>query len=115
MRSGIIYTYYANSDTSGKISEYGYDWARFALEMNSSNYIAGSNSVAHNLYFPADAITYSLHTDQRFGSIPLRCLSTAVEGEESVCHPRNENQPKNSPVSYRINALLACYENIVLC
>ena len=71
--------------TSRFISFRGHDWSRFAVSMGTVAYASTTPSTAHGIVFysiPDDSVEPS-NSGQRYVGNPLRCLSTAVEGEES--------------------------------
>ena len=83
MRSGYVNVLVSNGVTSWVVGVNGYDWSRLAVDWNSVTYTSATPSTANRLVFTATTPDPS-GTTQRFVGFPLRCLSTAVEGEESV-------------------------------
>ena len=81
MRSG--YLGLTVNNTLRVISIYGYDWSRHA-ELWGAVIYPEADSTADKLYFniDTDISTRPSYALQRFGGFSLRCLSTAVEGEE---------------------------------
>ena len=71
-----------NGNTYWHGSLNGYDWSRLALNWGSVTYDSATPSSANDLRFTATDSSHS-GTNQRFFGFALRCLSTAVEGEES--------------------------------
>ena len=87
VRSGVVNVSFSNDVTSRSIGLNEDVWSRAAAAWGSVIYGSDTNSTAYNLYFNA-AITAGTSVDpsnaahRRYG-FPLRCLSTAGEGEES--------------------------------
>ena len=83
VRSGYVSLTVGNDSTSRNVSLYGYDRSRFALDWSSVLYTPGSLSASGYFHFNRDTALLPSNASQRFLGTPLRCLSTAVEGEES--------------------------------
>ena len=88
VRSGYVGLTGASDATSRAVSLDGNIWSRMAATWGSILYGSGTTSTAYYLSFNgAVAVgqlvypSYGPHF--RFLAFPLRCLSTAVEGEES--------------------------------
>ena len=82
MRSGYVPVDLNNDVTSRSIGVYGYDWARLAVAWGAVIDGSGTSSTANYLYFNSTTPLPS-NTSRRLNGFVLRCLSTAVEGEES--------------------------------
>ena len=84
MRSGAISP--TNNSTFGYADIIGWNWAHVAMTWGSVIYGDGTTSAAENIRFTI-AIGVSVNPSNgpssRFTGFPLRCLSTAGEGEES--------------------------------
>ena len=82
MRSGYIVIASSNN-TLFLLSMYGHNWSRVTDAWGTVIY-PGTDSRAGLLHFntATGASVYTSTTAQHLNGYPLRCLSTAVEGEE---------------------------------
>ena len=86
MRSGIININSGSSTVALRNGGYyEFVWSHAAAAWGSVIYGSGASSTAYFLRFNSDAdsfVSTSSGPDHRWRGVSLRCLSTAVEGEE---------------------------------
>ena len=82
MRSGRVELSITTNMTARGLHAWAYDWARMSTTIGTIVWSSNdTDSFADDFHFNTDTL-YATSWHSRFFGFPLRCLSTAVEGEE---------------------------------